>query len=569
MLKGELRARFRRVFLRTVAIPQNWPVFVFLLIFCVGLYLRLGPFVHKDLWQDELYSINFASRDYSPILHILNPLDDRPPLYYLFVKAQLLISHDKLFLRLPSLLSSLAVMVIVFATFRKKHPQLALTLASIAAVSPFLIDFSWQVRDYGVMLAVTAGGFWLLYQQMQHIEQHQQVTWKSILAYAVLTLIGCLLNYIYFVYSSIVLVMIAILGLLFFQPNNLFFRDYYKRLCLLHTPIFSIVAQYLLIQHHVISTTTDWIPTFSWQALSGFFATAGGLTYAFDVISPDANDIYLSRTVIVVAISLVGLLLFFFRKQQYQKSLQLLVYLSFSVFILTTLAMYVISEVTGMSLFLTKAFVPAAVFFMIGYGVSIYEIIKQFTRWLPTAILGILFIGPISYYLSTEYLNRYPALIGDERAAAHRYFTEALDVVRPLLNDDTQLIILPHGMQPLIMDYYFFDQKHQLDRLASFIYTKVTNTDVPLTHVRPFIPMRKIVIMSTTIMFDTGGNHYPPEYLAIMTKIRDYAKKLCGDELHVVAVTSQHTIESCEVKISRADQAYSLQTQLPVESDYD
>ncbi|GEM_PF-968098 len=563
-----LRQSYKKVRARLnkpVLISKRWPDYVFVFFLCLGIFLRLGPLVHKDLWQDELFSISFASKEYSPLLHILHPLDDRPPLFYLFVKTQLLFSHDKIFLRLPSLLSSTAVIAIVYVMFRKKHPGIALTLTAMATLSPYLISFSWQVRDYGLMLSITALAIYILYQQLLQIEAKKKISWRAVSVYVFLTLIGCLLNYIYFVYSFILLFMLGVLGVWLFRKKNLFFADYYRKLFLLHIPVFSLVFQYLLIQRQTIEVTTAWIPSFSWQALTGYIATIGGVSYAFETILKKDEFTYLFQSIAVVIVLIIGSVLFIRQRKRYSQSLQLLVWLSFSVFIATTTAMYVLGKLTHTSLFLTKTFVPVAVFFLIGYGVVLTGLIKKVvTNSCLLLIVGSTLGAVLSYQVTTEYLYNFPLLLGDEQAENHQSYTDAMKVLLPLIDEGTQLVILPHGSQPLIMDYYFYDKKGKIDRFATFLETKATNQDVPLNHVRPYISMRKVVLLSNSTIFspEASTRYYLPSYLKTIVKIRTMIEAACGGKLKLVQNTSQHTIEMCEVMVKRSDQVQKLQQQI-------
>ncbi len=535
---------------KPVRLPKYWAEFVLVLLMAAGLALRLGPFVHRDLWQDELFSVMYASKDYSVIYQILHPLDDRPPLFYLFVRAQLFVSSNKLFLRGPSLLSSMFVIWLLYIMLRKESKLTALTVAGMAAFSPFLIQYSWQVRDYGPMLAITALVIYLYYQHLTKISQNKPVRWREVAVITGLTLLGCLLNYSYFIYGLLLLLVITVFGFFFFRAQRTVFLDYCKKLYLLRLPVYSIVIQYLLIQRSVIEGTTSWIPEFSWQALIGFLTTVGGLTFAFDAILPTDPYLHVRELIFLGMLAVVGLILFWRNRHKLSKVLQMMTFVSTIVFFANILAMTTLGGIVDTSLFLPNTFVSSAVLILVGAGVVLSEILQFLAqRWWTLLLFGSLIGVAAAWSFSTHYLERYPFIIGDSRVESYQSYTEVMDILHRIMTDRTQLVVLPFDVQDLIMEYYLPHEVGERDVLASYLTTKAINPDVPITHVRPFVRMQKIVLVSTALMFNdtTAERYYLDSYLQQNKQIRADVLQICGGELKLVARTSQHVIEQCDV----------------------
>lgn len=544
------RNRLSHLLSKRIHLPIYWVDLAFVLILGLALFLRLGPFIHKDLWQDELYSIHFASENYSPVLQLLNPVDDRPPLFYLLVRAQLFFSHDKILLRLPSLLSSLLTSFIFFVMLRKRHPGVALTGSLFSAFSPFLIHYSWQLRDYGLMLSITATGIFVMYQQLQSIEHGQRVRWRSLALFAATSLVGSLLNYIYFVYSLILIGLIGVVGFVAFQQHRKVFLDYVSRLVLIHFPIFSLILQYLLIQRETITNTTSWIPPFSFFSLAGLMSTAFGLSYAFDVVMPEQYVRLGVKSIISLLVLLIGMVVFFHRRRRYKTSFTVLMVLSFLTFGCTVIAMIILGSLTGTSLFLNRTFVPVTVFLILGMGVLVHEIFRTLAKKWLALFFVVSILGSIYVHQNIDrYLTRYPMVIGDFTHENHQSYTDAAEVIREEMDADTQLIVIPYGLQPLVMDYYFHD-KPDMDRLSVFLQTKVTNDDVPIPHVRPHIPISKVILVTASVFFnqDRSDVFFTDDYIMQNKKIRQYLNEICYEKLREVRVTSQHVIESCRVR---------------------
>lgn len=542
--------RLCSIMYRPVRLPRYWAELVLVGLMTTGLILRLGPFIHRDLWQDELFSVMYASKDYSVVYQILHPLDDRPPLFYLFVRAQLLISSNKFFLRAPSLISSMFVIWLLYFMLQKENKLTALTVAGMAAFSPFLIQYSWQVRDYGPLLALTAVVIYLYYQQMSKITRGKPVRWREVALLTFLTLAASLLNYSYFVYGLLLLLVITVLGFFFFQEQRKLFLDYCKKLYLLRLPVYSVVIQYLLIQRSVIQETTSWIPEFSWQALIGFLTTVGGLTFAFDAILPTDPYLYVKQLIFLGVLAVVGLILFWKNRHKLPKVLEMLTIVSTVVFFTNILVMTALGSIVDTSFFLPNTFVSSAVLFLVGGGVVLSEIIRYLAqRWWTLLVVGSLIGAAAVGSFSTSYLERYPFVIGDSRVEAYQSYTEAMEILHRIMTDQTQLVVLPFNMQDLIMEYYLPQEVGRKDVLASYLMTKAVNPDVPINHVRPFVRMQKIVVVSTALMFDdlSAERYYSDTYLKENKEVRSDVLQICGGELKMVARTSQHVIEQCDV----------------------
>ena len=133
-----------------------WPA----LITVAAMALRLWQLGAQSLWFDEAQTLFIARL----------PLDEivqrayRPPLYhYLLHFWRLLVPDREFWLRLPSALSGVVVVPLIYgAATRLYSRRVAMLAAALAAISPVLVWYSQELRMYSLMAAEYAALLWLL-----------------------------------------------------------------------------------------------------------------------------------------------------------------------------------------------------------------------------------------------------------------------------------------------------------------------------------------------------------------------------------------------------------------------
>lgn len=118
---------------------------IIILIFLIGIILRLYPAIHQPLWLDEIYSLYFA-HNFSP-LHIVFQIPDcHPGIFYLILKGLLLITTNTFLLRFI-----LAVIPQIIGCYLiQKHFKKTI-ITSAFLLNPFFIHYAWQIRMYGLV----------------------------------------------------------------------------------------------------------------------------------------------------------------------------------------------------------------------------------------------------------------------------------------------------------------------------------------------------------------------------------------------------------------------------------
>src|SRR3989339_640158 len=115
-----------------------------IIIIIVSLTLRFFS-LNQSLWLDEATSANVVKNySYQDIITQFSPSDFHPPLYYLVLKTWTSIfGYTEFSLRLPSIIFSLATILLVFKTFGF-WPSLLL------ATNPLYLYYSQEARMYSM-----------------------------------------------------------------------------------------------------------------------------------------------------------------------------------------------------------------------------------------------------------------------------------------------------------------------------------------------------------------------------------------------------------------------------------
>jgi uncharacterized membrane protein len=125
-----------------------------LLIFILGLGLRLYDLGGESIWFDEAVSVMASKLGFlEQIRWSLASSDNNPPLYYAFLRVWVLLFGDSEFaVRLPSaIFGSFSILLIYIVGALLFNKKTALLSALVLAVSVFHINFSQEGRVYALL----------------------------------------------------------------------------------------------------------------------------------------------------------------------------------------------------------------------------------------------------------------------------------------------------------------------------------------------------------------------------------------------------------------------------------
>ncbi|MDX6257321.1 MAG: mannosyltransferase [Frankiales bacterium] len=124
------------------------------------LLLALPPLLRQPLWYDEVATRDASRRSLGQLWHLLQHTDAVFGCYYFLIHLLLAVGAAAWWLRLPSLLATVAAVVVVGRIGRHLlGERMGVLAAGLFAVNPFVLAYAHDARPYALaLLGVTAAG---------------------------------------------------------------------------------------------------------------------------------------------------------------------------------------------------------------------------------------------------------------------------------------------------------------------------------------------------------------------------------------------------------------------------
>ncbi len=209
----------------------------FILIFALGIFLRIFLLDEESLWLDEGTSLRIARLKAREIIKLES--DANPPLYYLILHFWIKIFGDSEFsLRFPSVIFGSAAIFIVFKLLSSFDREVALLSSLLTSISTFLVFYSQEARAYSLFLMISTLSYLFLLEALKRGEM------KFFIFYT-LSVVLMLYTHIYsffIVFSHIVFVLLCyanrikkflfffFLSLLFYIPRAIVVLNQAKKI---------------------------------------------------------------------------------------------------------------------------------------------------------------------------------------------------------------------------------------------------------------------------------------------------------------------------------------------------
>jgi uncharacterized membrane protein len=143
----------------------------------VSLLVRL-PLLGRSLWLDEGYSIASA--------HYLTAFDSQRPLYFLFLRAWLLVGRSEWWLRLPSVAFGVGAVALTYALAKRfTGERVAVTAALLMSLSSAQVEHSQEVRMYTMAPFLLLAAAWFFANWFAR-RRWRDLAGYTLLAYAAL-----------------------------------------------------------------------------------------------------------------------------------------------------------------------------------------------------------------------------------------------------------------------------------------------------------------------------------------------------------------------------------------------
>ena len=125
---------------------------IFVAIVILGTILRILALTWHDFWFDEALTYHFAKLPIDQLLRA-SATDFNPPLYYLLIHFLLKLNQNELWLRLPSLIASVAIIpILYFWSVKYNNKRATLISISLFAVSPLSIYLATEARPHSLAI---------------------------------------------------------------------------------------------------------------------------------------------------------------------------------------------------------------------------------------------------------------------------------------------------------------------------------------------------------------------------------------------------------------------------------
>lgn len=166
------------------------PILRLIALLLIAAGVRLIHFTKADLWQDEVNEVFIAEGSFEETLTRIRESEMRPPLRYYVLKVWLWGGRDTHYLRLPSLLFSVAAVGMLYLAARKRlSEEVAMTAAALMAAASFPVSSAQFCRSYSqdLFMATLAGHAFFCHEDRQ--------TWLTRLYYVLAALLCIYTSY--------------------------------------------------------------------------------------------------------------------------------------------------------------------------------------------------------------------------------------------------------------------------------------------------------------------------------------------------------------------------------------
>ncbi len=226
-----------------------------LAIVLLAFALRMVQIGQLRMWGDEGFSIYSANRDLISISFASKDVDPHPPLYYYLLHFYLpLAGFSELSIRFFSVFFGTATVALIFAIGKRMFDaRVGILAAALAAIAPFAVQYSQEVRMYALVMFLGALTLWFFVQLVESNLQSPTSNLQPWLGF----FISMLLTQ-YSLYQSAFL----------FVAQGIFLLPFVKRR-------FALVARWLAVSIGVVILFLPWLITHSGSALTDIQDVAG------------------------------------------------------------------------------------------------------------------------------------------------------------------------------------------------------------------------------------------------------------------------------------------------------
>lgn len=437
------------------------------LTFLIGIGLRSFLVWQQDFWEDELWSVHLARVIPDLRTQLMFPINDRPPLHFLIVRAFLMISDNYLWLRSLSLMSGIIMLIWLWKLFWKKSQFWSACVVLATCFSPFMIQFSWELPGYSLLMLV---GTAMLALAIEWQDQILKTGWQEfkfsfswLVRWFFWSCLGLLTNYAFLPFWVSFWFAVWVSQASFIKG---FWSRAFKALMtqfLVILPILSLCAYYLLAGQYIgIEQTTAWIAKPNLTAV--LILISGLLGQTNFLVSNFSNFISLNQLLDVYRGLGLGLFLIFFgviwlkKHQTNFSSIQFFILKITGITLILNIGLICFQSATlPASVFLPRYFVSLAVLSAVSIGtlMSVWlEQIKENQKIIWLWLVALVIIG----FGIKDFLTQYGIYL-EEPLLETPYRTMIKSLITSYRPGD-QILFINQEHQTIFMSYYFNSDRY-------------------------------------------------------------------------------------------------------------
>lgn len=231
---------------------------ILFLIIIAGFTLRLIPAFSRSVWDDEASTIQISQTAVKNIIN--NSWATHPPGYYILMHYFLKISNNQVYLRFPSVVFGTLIIITIYLLGKELISQeFALILSSVVSMSPFFINFSWQMLMYALsQLLVSLSLLFFLYFL-------KTTNKKSAVFFLIPLCLGIWVNYgfLWFILAYLILVFV-----IYLDANNQKLKIYAITIGIGTLLNLTLIIKYLLPRLNSAFSLIGWLPPLELDYLS-------------------------------------------------------------------------------------------------------------------------------------------------------------------------------------------------------------------------------------------------------------------------------------------------------------
>jgi len=535
---------------------------LFILMLIGGFILRMYPLLTKNYLQDEMATLAFSQADYPLFNHLIYPLDDRPWLYYLFVKILYAIYPNTLFLRFVSLLVGLTSVIVAYIAIKKINTNLALATVFMLRFSLSRMDYSWQIRDMSLLLLLTS--FLLLFgiSLLQNVIKTGTWKRKQTIFITLSIAIGCLTNYIFIIFSISYVLFLGV-SLYYLTKNFQTVLRFFFCITIQSLPLIALLTWYLFGQSDIsdIVISNRWIPNATLFTFLSINSTLLGLTAYFDEFYEPTQDVFNQVLALNIGMGLffVGTSIAFFKKKFAHISPLVPIYFFGGVFIyfFTYILVVFLSHILQVNMILHRTFIRSGTVFIFSFTIGAYMLLKTIIKQKYQQATMISLVAAYLLLFSVHFISYYQ--IHNINTIRFTAKGDVVDVIERYYESGDQIVFFPIHYQFLYIPFYYHNNpKYKLSSKLAYLKMREYNLENPILRKKLSLYSGdtpntnkfngKILFIEERTIFSGAPQGLPDENISQNTFLYQEIQKYCVEDPIWIDESANFIIRTCWFK---------------------